>query len=468
MFAVAAASSNVEYLNLPIGRALRWWMLAELAAIAVAYAAVRRGRPRGLGTIALLAGALGALALVSTAWSPAPRVTFERGVSFAVLLVAAGALAYAAAGREQAIGQLLLAVLAGSTLVALLGLVHLWFSSEQAVIPATATQPARYNGLGANPNTMALLLALATPLAVWAVWEVRSRRGRGVALATLALLGGSIVASGSRGAVLAAATGAFVFAAFATARPRVVGIAFGAAAGFTILSLVVFATAPTADHDTLVPTEVHVKGPPEGAERVLPLRDEIGFPAPDESEPGRTLFTSGGRARAWKGALDQVAERPVVGYGFGTEELAFVDRYHLFFATRVENTYIGTALQLGAVGFVALLAVLGAVLWQGRRVPKLAPPGLRHVGAASFAAVVSGVVLAGTQSYVTSAGSVGGPPFWLCLFCLVASVAGSGGPGPPPGQLDQRERDEREEDAAERHREAGLDVVGGEYRRVDG
>ena len=467
MFAVAAASSNVEYLNLPIGRALRWWMLAELAAIAVLYAAVRRGRPRGLGTIALLAGVLGALALVSTAWSTAPRVTLERGASFAVLLVAAGALAYAAAGRERAIGQLLLAVLAGSTLVALLGLVHLWFSSEQAVIPATSTQPARYNGLGANPNTMALLLALATPLAVWAVWEVRSRRGRGVALAALALLGASIVASGARGALFAAAIGVFVFAAFATSRPRMVAIAFGATAAFTLLSVVVFATLPTAEHDTLVPTEVHVKGPPEGAERVLPLRDEIGFPAPDEQEPGRTLFTSGGRARAWKGALGQVAERPVVGYGFGTEELAFVDRYHLFFATRVENTYIGTALQLGAVGFVALLAVLGAVLWHGRRVRKLAP-GLRHVGAASFAAVVSGVVLAGTQSYLTSAGSVGGPPFWLCLFCLVASVAGSGGPGAPPGQLDQRERDEREEDAAERHREAGLDVVGGEYRRVDG
>src|SRR5207244_2421521 len=77
--------------------------------------------------------------------------------------------------------------------------------------------------------------------------------------------------------------------------------------------------APTA------PTGKDVTGPGgryRNAEFFRRLQDDVGFSRYQGGRaagPKRTIFGSSGRAQAWSGALDQVAERPVAGYGFGTE-----------------------------------------------------------------------------------------------------------------------------------------------------
>ena len=40
--------------------------------------------------------------------------------------------------------------------------------------------------------------------------------------------------------------------------------------------------------------------------------------------------TSSGRTQAWRGAIGQAEQRPVVGYGFGTESRVFIDRWSGF------------------------------------------------------------------------------------------------------------------------------------------
>ena len=91
---------------------------------------------------------------------------------------------------------------------------------------------------------------------------------------------------------------------------------------------------------------------------------ELGIPLPGASLR-RRLVTSSGRRDAWGGAIRQAAQRPIVGYGFGTEARAFIDRWSGFVGSVPENSYIGLALQLGVVGLVVFALLVSSLLAAG-------------------------------------------------------------------------------------------------------
>jgi O-antigen ligase len=145
---------------------------------------------------------------------------------------------------------------------------------------------------------------------------------------------------------------------------------------------------------------------PNDAEYILRMGDELGA---GSSGSSRSVFDTSGRVHAWEGALRQGDDRPLLGYGFGTEEKVFVDRYRDFEGGVPENSFIGLFLQLGAVGlavFLALLAALvGAALRAGGR-----------VAAVGLAVLATGIVLAVVQSYVYAVGNVATLGVWICAF----------------------------------------------------
>lgn len=466
--AFALGASNLHPLNIPIGRAVRWPVLAELAALALAYAAVRGRRHPPVFAFGL-AAVFVALAGISAAWSSDPGLTAGRALSLAILFVTGAALAAGTRGEARLVGQILVALLAGIALIAVGGLVELAFRSDLAVVPATTGTPFRYNGLGGNPNTMAMLLALALPLAVWAAAEARSRGGRLVAAAVALLFFGSVVASGSRGALVSGVLGSVATAIFLVRGPvrRRAGIvaAGGAALGLGVLLM---ALPPTAVRDPVISVRIIPPQPvpfsDRDAETLMPLRDEISFPGPGQPQRQRSLFDSSGRFDAWRGVLDQAAERPVAGYGFGTEERVFVDRYFFHYSTRIENSFLAMVLQLGFAGLALLVALLVAlVVAPWRALARLSPAG-RRVAAAAGGAFVAGIALAVTQSFLTSVGSPATAPFWICGFLLAA--LGAAQPASSRDELGDREHDEGEHEAADGHREARLDVVDAEHGRV--
>jgi hypothetical protein len=394
-------------------------------------------------------------------------LTAGRALALLAFLGTIAALAAGAAGRPRIAGQLLLGLLAGAAFVAVAGLVDLWLQHDRAVVPATTQSPARYSGLGGNPNTMAMVLASALPLALWAAREARSRAGRATAGGTALLFVGSIVASGSRGALVAAAAGTLVLLlALATSRRRR-AYAFAASALLLGVGAVVMQLPQPAETNPVISPKI-VPLPPipfsdKEAQIRLPLESEIGFPRPGETQFRRSPLETSGRLPAWRGAAGQVAERPVVGYGFGTEEEVFVDRYYLFISDKVENSFLGTALQLGVVGLALLLVLLATVTRRGWRALASLGGADRRVAAACAGAAVAGLVMSVTQSFLTSPGSPAAAPFWLSAFLLAAL---SSRPADAPPRLGQREGDEREHEAADGHREAGLDVVRPERGRV--
>jgi len=417
VFFFALGSSSAHELT-RLGGPGRWASLLLLCALALLCAAANGRRPASVPLGWILAAALVAVGVVSTAWSVAPRLTFERVVTLGILFVAAVALAVADPDPGAAAARVLRGVLAGIAAVALGSLVMLAVSHHDAVLPATTGAGWRFQGIGENPNTVSMLLAVGLPLAVWLGlaghgWE----RPAGAAL--VLLFAGEIAASGSRGAVLAGFGGAILTA---VALGPTVGAKLALALGLVVLAGVSVATS-RLQHPASVAVSggsaAAVAAPGANAELVLRLEDEIGHPPLGGYRPpvARTLFGSSGRAQAWVGAVHQAEQRPLLGYGFGTENSVFVDRFYAFDGSFPENSYVGTFLQLGAAGVALLVGLILTLAWSAYRALQR--------GAGGPAAAAAGVLLCAaliglSQSGITSVGNIAIGSIWVCVLTLPA------------------------------------------------
>ena len=414
-----AFASSINNSFLLLGRALRFWLLFDLALVAVAYCTWRLPRRRPPAAPFAALGAFVVLALVSSAWSARTGWTERRSGALLLLAVAGSALAVATAARPEAVRRILEALVAAAAIVALLGLYLLWVSHDEAVQSASVQYPARYRGIGQNPNTVPLLLALVVPLTLWLWTEARARSRKALVAATFLLFDGSIVASGSRGALIAALVGAVVWVA-TLRRPWRLRLALLAAAAAVFAADVAITQIPKP----LSPEAARGASGPHrvvrNAEFVLPLEDELGRPGKSAPPIHRTLFGTSGRARAWDGALHQIAHRPVAGYGFGTEQFAFVDRYYGFDSSVPENSYLGVTLQLGVVGLAALLVLLGVIAAVAVRALRTLSGRALAAARACASVAVAGVVLGVTQSYLTTPGNLASSTFWVAALCLPA------------------------------------------------
>ncbi|MEA2406359.1 MAG: O-Antigen ligase [Thermoleophilaceae bacterium] len=393
-----------------LARPWRWALLGLLAVVSAAWAAWRRSRPRLESPALALALGLLAAAFASAAWSVDPWLTLGRGVAFAAVLVSGIALALACAGRPRVVARLLHALLAGALVVAALSALLYVSFPDRAVQHADTQSPARYMGLGGNPNTLSMLCAIALPLALWALRAARTPAGRAGAAAAGILLDGSIAASGSRGAMIAATVGlACVALALPWERRRRLALVGGVLALFAVN--VAVSQIPQPERARPRPPQPQRVAPESrNAESTLALADELGgSPRPYR----RKLFGTSGRAEAWRGAVGQAADRPLAGYGFGTEERVFVDRYRNFLSALPENSYLGVLLQLGVAGLALVVALLTAVLVTAARAIRMTRD---PCAAACVAVLLAGVTLALTQSYLTSAGNIACLTLWTAAF----------------------------------------------------
>lgn len=431
--AVLAAGALLSWLE--IARRLRWPALALLLALSLAYALRRRGGPKPTAAYAM-ASVLVALALISAFWSVQARTTAAHGIALAVLFAACGALSYATAGRPQAVRRLLDAVLAAAGVVSVGGLLVLLFRHDRAIQPATTALPLRYQGLGGGPNTATMMLAVAVPLALDAAAGPRRVLGRAIGVLILALLVGSIVASGSRGALVSAFVGTLAYVLIRI--PTLRGRATAAAAVVALFALAVGATRvpqplppgspnpPTAyvAYDPF-PPDVHARPPYADANILWRLQDDIGRPAfgvADTHRRPRTLLGTSGRVEAWTGAVEQATRRPLLGYGFGAEGRVFVDRYVNFNSGTPENSYVGLFLQLGVGGLLTFLVLVAYLVGRTVRSLRGLHNAQRFVVAASGGALAAGLALAFFQSYIYAVGNNATAAVWICGFLLAAAT----------------------------------------------
>ena len=330
-----------------------------------------------------------------------------------------------------------------------------------------ALQPAivRFKGVEENPDTLPLLAAYALPLAAW---RVRAGAGAERWLAATEILAVLLVlgASGSRGGLVAGTAGLLVYAwaelgtrlrtvAAAAAIVVVCGATLaitpllvhlpgarpyvppssatttvtgsspsgapGSASAGTVSAGTTTTTTTTAadDHDD---DTVRSSGPRRSRRRgSAPRRyfpgamaDELGRQLTLPVNVSHPLFSSSGRVAAWVGAIKQADQRPLLGYGFGTEDVVFIDRYFSFEGGRPENSIIGLYLQLGIVGVVCLLALLLFVAVCGLKALLGLPRGRRGPVAALAGVAAGGALEMLVQSYALSAGDIAMLSFWIC------------------------------------------------------
>jgi hypothetical protein len=143
--------------------------------------------------------------------------------------------------------------------------------------------------------------------------------------------------------------------------------------------------------------------------------DEIGNPALTK----KNVSTAGsGRIAAWRGALDLIRERPLLGYGFGTEAKVFVDRWYYFQGGSTENSYLGLLLQLGVLGLGLVVALGLALLVRGlRRIPALDDEA-RPIVASLLGVLVAAAGIMVIQSFLYSVGNIATATVWISLFLL--------------------------------------------------
>jgi O-antigen ligase len=457
----AFGSSSVPGL-LSFGLGARWVGLFLLCGISFVLAGV--GRPTRPSPLFLRLTAITALlvtvALLSASWSIAPRLTVGRSITLLVLFAAGASLAYAVSADSSIWPWILRAILAGAVAVCFIGLLVLAFARNDAMQWASPGNPGRYKGLGQNPNTVAMLAAIAMPIAFWLALEARSKTARVCGWLALGLLFGTIAAANSRGALAAGLAAMIVYAIAAFRSKKAVAASVALVVCLGAASIVVYKALPTestAQLEVALVRQAHLQAK-EFADAVRTAR-RLGKPVPrlNPSAPaggskpglypppggynpgalinevGRPLYNvsgivvrheigTSGRLQAWEGALHQGDQRPLLGFGFGTEERVFVDRYYTFEGSRPENSYLGLYLQLGAVGLLLLLAGWYILLSAYVAILRGAPAVDRSVASVCAGVVCAGLLLTIVQSYVYSVGNIASVSFWICAFLLTISA----------------------------------------------
>ena len=242
----------------------------------------------------------------------------------------------------------------------------------------------------------------------------------------LLLLAGSIVDSGSRGALITGALGvlALLLAITRGVRTRLV-VAVGVAAA--VAAAIGLAEIPQPNPNAIGASPTACKScklNPYNADRWIRLEDDLDRPASAGGSGQRRTFLAGtGRGQAWEGAIDQAAARPVAGFGFGTEDHVFVDRYYSFFGGSPENSYLGMLLQLGVAGVVLLVGLAATLLVASLAALRRLAERERRLAAACAAALVTGLGLAVVQSSLYAVGNTATLAIWTCGFLGLALAA---------------------------------------------
>lgn len=244
----------------------------------------------------------------------------------------------------------------------------------------------RLVGLSLNTNYLGALLAVPVATAVGLAWHTRRLRWLAWAVPSL----GALLATQSRGALVAFAVGAA--AVFGTRRgnPRIPFV-IGAAAAAVLLVGGVFSGG--------------------GIMGALPFGDR---------SAAELQFNNGVRQAANRFAVEVAVAHPVRGIGYGMFAPYASGSPGLGIFMNTHNDYLRLAAEAG----VATLALFLALLWRGltgRRSGELAA---LRAGVAAYAA---GLLFANTLSNLTVS-----VVFWVALGCLLAHPAGTSDPTDRP------------------------------------
>ena len=315
---------------------------ALFGAFLVLVAIVRRAEMlRGLRSAWPVFG-LVARAYLSAVWSAAPDLVLRRATTLAITTLFAVYLVL----RFDL--DRLIATLLKLNAIAVVGSFAVAAVAHQLVLHGSIDYPTAWRGVYTSKNTLGGMSAVGIVLAVYALW-----RGYGSRLIAAAVIPGNVallyLSQSATPLMLLLVTAYVAIAASAFRKRNAAGFAMGfimVLVGMLGIALIVI-----------------------GWTEVL-------------AALGRSA-TLTGRTRIWQMTLDNIAQRPWLGYGFGAfwrpaevEARTMWQVLH-WIVPHAHNLWLEIGLELGIVGMIGVTLVWIASFWRGIRV--LTEPAARHV-----------------------------------------------------------------------------------------
>lgn len=293
-----------------------------------------------------LAFAFGGFGVASALWSPVPITTLSRSLLFLLVLLFVVETARNRWADTDRLAKDLLLLLWGAVVLSALGLLLGLFS-----VPGMWGDYYRFKGFTANATVAAWIATIAFPIGYARIFNVAGRE-RLWLIAGAAALGIAVLASGTRGALIAL-LGSVALVHVIRRSHWVTGAA---------VSMVVLLGSLL----TLFGPKLVVPAAPVTGGAPAPVPSPSIAPAPIEVPIGRLVEPrtdiSSGRFDLWETGFGLWVQRPIGGWGFGgTGALEGLT------GTSLHNGYLSTLIETGIVGLVILLALLGSVfLWKTR------------------------------------------------------------------------------------------------------
>ncbi len=144
---------------------------------------------------------------------------------------------------------------------------------------------------------------------------------------------------------------------------------------------------------------------------------DIQFP----SQPAQHFdqLSGAGRHDFWRVAIDAFDEKPILGIGAGTYQFAWDQHRSIDMPVlNAHSLYLEAFAELGVIGGLLVLALVGSLLWCGFSAWRAAPPPERDASAALFAAMLAFAVGAAFDWFWEIAGL--GAVFFLAAGVLVS------------------------------------------------
>lgn len=349
-----------------------------------------RAKLRGPRFIDLLAGGILSFAFLSSFYSIDPDLTKERSLANLLMYVAIfWALWVASRNPREATGFIrslifvwllfymanaLLLLIRPSEAFFLMGGEHLGGGEYE-----------RFTGIMSNPNGIGNFSALIFPLVIW---NFRQKRN----LFNIFLLGAttfSFFLSFSRNAFICSIIGSSVYLWLSLPKSRRPPLLIGAVCLIGIMIL-------------------HV--------------DFLSSLLPKALVRRESLDLLGGRIEAWEAALELIKRRPLLGYGFGVEELLFKYfgyRFEVHSGAMVHNSFLGLTIQLGWIASSLLYLAFSIFLIRSflkilrlrQRIPQLT--------IALYATILSGFFTSFFESWLYAPGGILAFTFFVCVMLLM-------------------------------------------------
>ena len=402
-WAVMLAQSGTLSEN-PWVERVRWVGLFGLCALALP---ARGARARRYSAVDFFAGIFLTLALASLWETPYQQTAFLRTISAFLLYVAVFWSLWHFA--DQAGEEIILRSLAWCLGLCLLGGL---LAAPTGLISAYQTD-GRFRGFMPNPNAIGLLGAIAFPLLLTQALERRRWLDRVFVLAAA----GSVLLSGSRTSAVSFAI-ATTFLLVRAGMGRALGVLLVAGTlGLALLTFRPWEQSQDYSGTTLFDNPLSR----------LSFKDD-------------TLM-GGGRFEVWPVAMDAIKESPLLGHGFGTEEFWMAEAgvemedFKIHQGKYMHNSYLGMTYQLGIVGTATLFIPLFGLAFMSTI--RLLRRQLTLRQSSYVAMLLTGLVAAGSESWIYSVGNAFCFPFWTVIMLLIRSLAHdrqrawARSPGPP-------------------------------------